>query len=166
MESWKDYLSSSISGAFTLAQLVCFFFFQNEAGYPAVRIFGWVIWALSVVFGVLPIYIFRKKAGVPKGKSFVKTTVLVDSGLYGIVRHPQYLAGILLNLSLILISQHWLSVLLGVPAMILMYFDIRKADQHEIEKFGEAYQHYMAQVPRMNFILGIIRQIQRRNEKP
>jgi len=166
MESWKDYLLSSISGAFTLAQLICVFFYQNETGYQWIRILGWIVWAISVIFGVLPIIIFRKSAGVPKGKSFVETTVLVDNGLYSIVRHPQYLAGILLNLSLILISQHWLIVLLGIPAMFFTYVDIPKADQHEIEKFGEAYQRYMARVPRMNFILGIIWKIQRRNEKP
>ncbi len=164
MDSWKDYLSSSIAGGFTIAQLICFFFFQNDAGNPVIRILGWIIWGISVIFGVLPIIIFRKQAGVPKGESFVKTTILVDRGLYGIIRHPQYLAGILLNLALMMMSQHWLIVLLGLPAVVLMYFDIQKADQHEIEKFGQAYQQYMDRVPRMNFIMGIIRQIQRRKK--
>ena len=95
----------------------------------------------------------------------MQTTVLVDESIYGIVRHPQYLAVILLNLALLLISQHWLSAVLGIPAMVLMYFDIQKADRHEIEKFGEAYQRYMSNVPQINFILGIIRQVRRGNEK-
>ncbi len=164
METWKDYLSSSIAGIFTIAQLICFFFFQIAAGSSVLRILGWLTWAISVLFGVLPILIFRKQAGVPKGESFVKTTVLVERGLYGIVRHPQYLAGILLNLALMLISQHWLIVLLGIPPIVLMYIDIYKADQHEIEKFGQVYREYMERVPRMNFILGIIRQIQRRSK--
>ena len=164
IESWRTYILSSIMGALTFAQLICFFFFYNDDGYQVFRILGWMLWGLSLVFGILPIYIFRKKAGVAKGKSFVHTTVLVDSGLYGIVRHPQYLAGILLNLTLILISQHWLSALLGIPAMVLMVMDIQKADQHEVEKFGEAYQRYMDRVPSINFLLGIIRQVQRRSE--
>ena len=88
----------------------------------------------------------------------------MDDGLYGIVRHPQYLAGILLNLALILISQHWLVVLLGLPAMILMYIDIQKADKNEIEKFGDAYRDYMERVPQINFTLGIIRQLQNRRK--
>lgn len=165
-ESWIAYVPLPIAGALIFAQLICFFFFYNDAGYPVFRILGWIIWVLSLIFGILPIYIFRKKAGVDKGKSHIETTVLVDSGLYGILRHPQYLAGILLNLALVLISQHWLSAVLGVPAMVLMYFEIKKTDRHEIEKFGDAYQHCMDRVPQMNFILGIIHQAQRGNEKP
>lgn len=38
----------------------------------------------------------------------------MDSGFYGIVRHPQYLAGALLSLALPLITWHWLVVLPGV----------------------------------------------------
>lgn len=160
-ESWRSYVSSSIYGALTLAQLICFFFFYNDAGYQVFRILGWILWLISSIFGILPIYIFRRSAGVAKGKSFVHTTVLVDTGLYGIVRHPQYLAGILLNLALLLVSQHWLSAVLGIPAMVLNYIDIQKADLHEIEKFGDAYRRYMDRVPQINFILGIIRLMQR-----
>jgi len=164
MEPWRSSASVSIAGALTFAQLICFFFFFNDAGYQALRIMGWIIWVISLIFGMLPIYVFRKKAGVTKGKSYVQTTVLVDESIYGIVRHPQYLAVILLNLALLLISQHWLSAVLGIPAMVLMYFEIQKADRHEIEKFGEAYQRYMSNVPQINFILGIIRQVRRGNE--
>jgi protein-S-isoprenylcysteine O-methyltransferase Ste14 len=164
-ESWRSYISSSIAGVFTIAQLIFVFFFSSDAGYMFLRILGWMLWLISLIFGILPIYIFRKKAGVAKGKSFVHTTVLVDTGLYGIVRHPQYLAGILLNLALMLISQHWLIVLLGVPPIVLMYIDIKNADQHEIEKFGDAYQCYMKRVPQINFVLGVFRQLKRRSEK-
>ena len=166
MESWKSYVSSSIAGVLTFTQLICIFFFSNDEGYQVIRILGLILWLISIIFGILPIYIFRKKAGVSRGESYVKTTVLVDDGLYGIVRHPQYLAGILLNMGLMLLSQHWLIVLLGAPSMVLMYIDIQKADRHEIEKFGEVYRRYIDRVPQINFILGIIRQVQRRSRKP
>ena len=100
---------------------------------------------------------FRKKGGVKKGKSYIHTTILVDTGIYSIVRHPQYFAGILLNLALILLTQHWLSVIAGIIAIIIMYFDTLKADSRLIEKFGEDYKKYMDRVPRFNFILGIIK---------
>jgi protein-S-isoprenylcysteine O-methyltransferase Ste14 len=163
--SWKTYISPSIAGVLTLAQLISFFFLEVGAGNSTLRILGWIIWLISVIFGVLPIIIFRARGGVPKGQSYVKTTLIVDDGLYGIVRHPQYLAGILLNLALILIAQHWLIVLLGLPAMVLMYIDIQKTDKNEIEKFGNAYRDYMERVPQVNFILGIIRQIQNWSKK-
>jgi protein-S-isoprenylcysteine O-methyltransferase Ste14 len=46
----------------------------------------------GMVFGALPIFEFRKKGGVRKGQSYVRTTKLVDSGIYSVVRHPQYVA--------------------------------------------------------------------------
>jgi len=145
----------------TVTQFIGFFFFYNPSGLPALRVIGWMVWAVSLIFGIYPVYFLRRKGRVPQGKSYMHTTVLVDSGLYAIVRHPQYLAGILLNLGLMLISQHWLIVVLGAPAMILMYVDILNADQHEVEKFGDEYRRYMQTVPRVNFILGIFRAWQR-----
>ena len=162
--SWRTYISSSVAGVLTLAQLISVFFVAVDAGNSVLRILGWILWLLSILFGVLPIIIFRVRGGVPQGKSYVKTTLLVDDGLYGIVRHPQYLAGILLNLALILISQHWLVILLGIPAMVLMYIDIQIADHNAIENFGYAYRDYMDRVPQINFILGIIRQLQNRRK--
>lgn len=164
--TWRSYISASIAGLLTLAQLIGVFFLEVDAGNSVLRILGWVLWLISIIFGVLPIIIFRARGAVPRGESYVKTTVLVEDGLYGIVRHPQYLAGILFNLALILISQHWLIVLLGLPAMVLMFIDIQKADKNEIEKFGDAYRVYMDQVPQINFITGIIRQFQKRRKKP
>jgi protein-S-isoprenylcysteine O-methyltransferase Ste14 len=54
-------------------------------------------------------------------KGYIHTTVLVDSGIYGIVRHPLYLAGILISISLPMISQHWLVAVFGLFAMVIYY---------------------------------------------
>jgi protein-S-isoprenylcysteine O-methyltransferase Ste14 len=94
----------------------------------------------------------------------MKTTVLVDTGIYAIVRHPQGgTAWLLLNLAAMLIAQHWSSVILGLASMVLAYADSFKADQYCIEKFGEAYRHYIESVPRVNFVAGIVRLLRRRN---
>ena len=51
----------------------------------------------------------------------METTALVDTGIYAIVRHPQGgTAGILLNLALAFIGQHWLLVILGAVGMALL----------------------------------------------
>jgi|GEM_PF-5290825 len=47
----------------------------------------------------------------------------------------------------------------------LLYVDILMADKHELEKFGDDYKHYMQKVSRINFLLGIIRQLRRKREK-
>jgi protein-S-isoprenylcysteine O-methyltransferase Ste14 len=99
---------------------------------------------------------------VEKGKSYMKTTKLVTSGIYTIIRHPQYMAGILINIGLTLISQHWIILIIGVVSIILIYFDALRADQNLILKFGKKYSDYAAKVPRLNFIAGIIRLIKRK----
>ena len=63
-----------------------------------------------------------------------------------------------------LIAQHWTSVVLGLASMGLAYLDTFKADQNCIEKFGDAYRRYRERVPRVNFIAGIARWIRRRQK--
>ena len=89
-----------------VGQIILTILFYDPAG-NALRInIGWGVLWLSAVFGWLPIITFRRKGKV-QGQSYIHTTVLVDSGIYGIVRHPQYLAGILLNVGLTLITPQW-----------------------------------------------------------
>jgi protein-S-isoprenylcysteine O-methyltransferase Ste14 len=156
------YLLCCLSGPLTIAQVVLALVF-SQPGSEAIRWIGYILWWVGVVLGWLPIFILRSKGGVPRGKSYVHTTTLVETGLYAIVRHPQMgSAWMLMCLSLMLITQHWSSVLLGIPAMVLVYLDLMKADQRCIEKFGDAYQQYIQRVPRVNFAAGLIRLLARR----
>jgi len=108
-------------------------------------------------------FIFKKKGGVTKGQSYLHTTKLVDTGVYAIVRHPQYVALPLLNIAFILVGQHWIIVILGIVAIPLMLIDLQKADKNCIEKFGDKYIDYMKRVPRVNFVLGIIRVLSKKD---
>lgn len=159
-ETWE--LSWSVLGISVLvvAQYILAFFVLKMPGLKALQILGWGIWALSVYFGFAPIFILRKYGGVTSGKSYVHTTKLVDTSLYAIVRHPQYLSGVLFNLALMLLAQHWLVILIGAVSMFLICQTIRDADREGLEKFGEIYRDYMKRVPQMNFLLGIFRLIQ------
>ena len=142
-----------------IAQILLVFVFgmNNNAGFQVLRFVGWIVWALSVILGWLPIFILKRKGGVEKGRSYVHTSNLVNTGLYAIVRHPQYTAGILFSLALILVSQTWLIAVIGLVCMILMYLDIINADKYEIQKFGDEYKRYMKKVPGTNFFLGVVR---------
>jgi protein-S-isoprenylcysteine O-methyltransferase Ste14 len=113
---------------------------------------------------VLPILVLRKQGGVAKGQSYIRTTVLVDTGLYAVVRHPQNgTAWLLINLGILLIAQHWSSLVLGLASMALVYLDTFKADQRCIEKFGPAYIEYMQRVPKVSVVLGLVRLALRRS---
>jgi protein-S-isoprenylcysteine O-methyltransferase Ste14 len=139
-----------------LEMILAFFF--SDPKLQALRVAGWVIWALGTVFALLPILTLRAKGGVPKGKNYMETTALVRSGVYAIVRHPQGgTAGILFNLALPLIGQQWLLVVLAAVSATLLYIDTFKSDEACIEKFGQEYADYMREVPRVNFLAGILR---------
>ena len=167
MKQWRKYILSCIWGPLLVAQVILVFIcgIFNEAGLDVVLYLGWVIWAISVVLAWMPIFTLKRKGGVKKGKSYVHTTALVKTGIYSIVRHPQYTAGILFSLALILISQSWLIAGISAIVMPLSYVDTLMADKHEIEKFGDEYKRYMKEVPRTNFILGIIRLLRGRKEQ-
>ena len=92
----------------------------------------------------------------------MNTTVLVDSGTYAIVRHPQFLGVILLLCASILITQHWLTAIMGAPCIVQMPIWMREAEEHLILKFGDDYKRYMERVPRINFLLGIIRLLRKK----
>ena len=121
-------------------------------------IIGWIVWTVGMVLVMAPIIMFPRRGGVAKGKTFVHTTKLVDSGIYSIVRHPQYLGGILaLFVTTLLFYPHWLFVVLGVPGILILYFSTIWEEKKLIRQFGDDYVAYMKRVPRMNIILGIIR---------
>jgi protein-S-isoprenylcysteine O-methyltransferase Ste14 len=91
--------------------------------------------------------------------------LLGDTGIYSIVRHPQYVTFILWAIAGVLLFQHWIIVLLGIPIFPLIYIDLIRADKDAIEKFGDDYKAYMKKVPRANFLLGIIRLLQHRKRE-
>ena len=47
--------------------------------------------------------------------------------------------------------------MLSVTLSVLFYIVVLREDKGLIEKFGDYYKRYMQKVPRMNFIVGIIR---------
>jgi protein-S-isoprenylcysteine O-methyltransferase Ste14 len=123
---------------------------------------GFALWALAAVFGWVPIYLFRKHGGVTQGDSYIKTTHIVDTGLYAIVRHPQYVAWPLMAVAVALVSQHLVVIIMGAVAFVLSCVDFRTVDARCIEKFGDDYREYMERVPGWNFIAGLWRWIRRR----
>ena len=163
----KHKFSGSILAASILivVQYILAFFVYKLPGIRELQWLGWGIWLLSLAFGILPIFILRHKGGVTKGKSYVHTSKLVDTSLYAIVRHPQYLGGILFNISLMLLAQHWIIFGIGLVSMLLIYLEMVVADQEGIAKFGDDYQRYMQIVPRANLALGIYRYIKRRQDE-
>jgi protein-S-isoprenylcysteine O-methyltransferase Ste14 len=157
----RNAISSTILTIAAVGQVLLSFILYDADGNAGVRTIGWVILWISAVFGWLPVYTF-KKWGNTKGRGYVRTTVLVDRGIYAVVRHPQYLAGMLMGVSLFLIAQHWIVAILGLIVIISLYLGIHDEESSAIAKFGASYERYRESVPRINVVVGLIRLLRRR----
>jgi protein-S-isoprenylcysteine O-methyltransferase Ste14 len=157
--SWRDIIPSTLSSLLFILQITAGIYLLSDVSQIAIlAYFGIGLYTFSgIVFGMLPVMEFRKKGGVKKGKSYIHTTKIVDTGIYSIVRHPQYVTFILWAIAGMLLFQHWIVILLGIPVIPLTYVDLIRADKDALEKFGDDYKQYMKKVPRANFLLGIIR---------
>jgi protein-S-isoprenylcysteine O-methyltransferase Ste14 len=136
--------------------------FGPYLGLAAPFFAGWVILALGLPFFFSPVLYLKTKGKPAEGKGIMDTTVVVESGTYGFVRHPQLLGAILTVCASILISQHWLFVLVGIFIVGITPRWIREEEESLVAKFGDAYKQYMKRVPSMNFVLGLIRLLRRK----
>ncbi|MFX1328138.1 MAG: methyltransferase family protein [Promethearchaeota archaeon] len=155
--SFGDFIFTAIFTISFIIQIILMFLFFNELDLIILIYMGYVIWVFSLYFGFISFWIFKRHGGVEKGKSYVHTTKLVENGPYAIIRHPQYLGGILFTISITLWTQIWLSLILTVIIVILTYQWTYREDKNLIDKFGEDYKRYKEKVPRLNPILGIIK---------
>lgn len=162
MKSWRNILWVAL---LTILCIVCFpanplvlTGVIEVKSYTALFIIGWVVWVFGMVLVMAPIVMFPRRGGVPRGKSFVDTSRLVDTGIYAVIRHPQYTGGIYaIFVTTFLWYPHWLFGVLGAIGSLVVYMSCREEDQRLMEKFGDDYATYMKRVPGMNIFLGLIR---------
>jgi len=159
---WKWTALFGVWGVALAAQIV--FLFLLPAGRIGwLVLVGWGVFGVSAVLGWVPIFLFRRRGGVAKKRSYVHTTELVTSGLYAIVRHPQYLAGDYIAVAVMCITQHWAALVAGGVAVVANRLSMIKADRDLVAKFGEPYTEYMGRVPRASLLVGLWRWVRRRS---
>ena len=159
------YLAAYLFFLQTIGGVIYGVLFGPSLGLQTLFYVGWVTLVVALFFFFSLIIYFRKEGKPGEGKSLMNTTVLVDSGTYGIIRHPYVLGVILMMYASILISQHWLTAIVGVPISVWGYAEAVKEEKDLIVKFGDDYKRYMEKVPRMNFLVAIIRLLRCRKRK-
>ena len=76
-----------------------------------------------------------------------RTEKIVTTGIYSIVRHPQYLGGLLAHIGMFFLLSAGYS-LLSTPLMAVIIYTIsRKEEKELIKEFGEEYEDYRKKVP-------------------
>ncbi|GBE02709.1 hypothetical protein BMS3Bbin06_00448 [bacterium BMS3Bbin06] len=96
--------------------------------------------------GLRQVSAFLRKRPVLGDIEGIRGTLLIQDGTYGIVRHPLYLAGIIIFTFEPDITRNGLTV--TVLADLYFLFGILTEERRFIKRFGEEYLRYMKRVPR------------------
>ena len=120
---------------------------------------GWACLIAGLALIAFPLLLLPRRGRAPQGGGVRQTTVVLRSGLYGVIRHPLYLGWMLVFFALILLAQHWLVVLLAVPGIVSIYLVTIKEERRLVCKFGQEYTRYMKDVPRFNVVAGALRMV-------
>jgi protein-S-isoprenylcysteine O-methyltransferase Ste14 len=125
-----------------------------------VWIAGALLVAILVVLPARRVTIARRKRGGCSNEHH--TVVLVKDGLYRIVRHPEYTFYLwFFILVSVVFSPLWRFTILTVIGDILIIIGLeilaKQEEAFNTRKWGDEYRQYMKEVPRFNFILGLLR---------
>lgn len=113
-------------------------------------ILQYTAWIL-LLFGILFLVLSEKERKRHDG--------LIRTGVYSLVRHPEFLGHVFIIMSMILLAQVVMSLVIGAAMLLMLWIAIVDEERMNIEKFGEEYLEYMMKVPRVNIIAGIIRRM-------
>jgi protein-S-isoprenylcysteine O-methyltransferase Ste14 len=123
------------------------------------EIIGFILFIPSALLVTLPIVTLERKGKTKTSASPIlapsDATIMLDTGIFGVVRHPLYLGTALWSVALMLVFQSILSVILGIVAIACFWMASRKEDEFNIKKFGDAYREYMKRVPMWNLFGGL-----------
>jgi protein-S-isoprenylcysteine O-methyltransferase Ste14 len=95
---------------------------------------------MIILIGILLIIFGWRKIYRAKGQ-------LVTTGIYGHIRHPQYLGFLLITFGM---NVQWITIptLLLWPVLIILYYRLAKEEDKKMEeRFGEEYRKYKHKVP-------------------
>lgn len=112
------------------------------------RVPVWLVWAAAVLqLAAYGLYaeVMRENAWLSRTVEVQENQKVVDTGLYGIIRHPMYTATILLFLAMPLVLGSWIAfgIMLLYPVVIL--FRIRN-EEKVLEAGLEGYGEYKQRV--------------------
>lgn len=162
----SDMKHPQICDWFAMAGFVIVLILGQFLAHPEIlplKIGGVATLGLSMVFIFPPFLHLRKYGQAPAGKSYMETTQLATRGIYAIVRHPQYLGYILLVGGLVMVTPHWLIIIIGLLSMLFFRRHTIQEEGYCRQWHGSAWDEYAAAVPRFNFIAGLYRRYRRRS---
>lgn len=125
---------------------------SHDAGHLLETLFGWRINPHFGPFHILSlVFIGTGFAVVASGWKVLfsaqRAGALATTGVYSVVRHPQYV-GFVLVLFGFLLQWPTLLTLAMFPVLIVMYVRLARSEERDaLAAFGTEYRRYMAKVP-------------------
>lgn len=115
-------------------------------------------WGTRIILGVelivagLALIVVARRTFLAAGthvEPWKPSTMVVTTGVFAWLRNPMYVGGTAALIGLaILLASDWMVVTTVILALVL-HFGVVLREEHYLEaKFGDAYRHYKARVPR------------------
>ena len=76
-----------------------------------------------------------------------RTDKIITTGVYSLIRHPQYLGGLLSHIGISFLLSAWYSLLVTPLMIILVYLISWKEEKELIIEFDKEYEDYKKKVP-------------------
>lgn len=134
----------------------------------------WVIYlAIALFVMAIPLTAVFMNQNIKHGgvHSEDETILLMQDGIYGIIRHPGTLAWTIFFTPIPIFLSPWVpfTILSGIGIIFFIAFNYyaccREERMLDIKKWGDQYREYMQRVPRWNFLLGLWRYYQRKSNQ-
>ena len=126
-------------------------FLQNS--FIQIPIMNLVIYLVNLLI-FIPFFIVGAWFGI---KGVIQTSLkvaeihmaekIVTSGVYSIVRHPQYFGGILAHIGFSFLLSGLYSLLVTPLVIVIVYIISWKEESELIKEFGQEYEDYRSKVP-------------------
>lgn len=123
------------------------YWFVNPFSFT--QILAWGLLILSLVPLILGVQAFRKEGEIDPARldpglvGIEKTTQLVTTGIYGLIRHPFYTSLLLLNWGIFFKDTTGPSLVLAVLATVFLTITAKVEETENVQFFGEDYSDYM-----------------------
>lgn len=155
-----EYYNDLVGSVLAAVVLIASIFISGDAPL-LLEVVGIACLMVTPFLWVFALLAFRKYGDIPLGKAYFETQELVTNGIFALVRHPQYLAYMLLAVGFSFLSNHWLLYVLAVGSVVFFVLQTRIEDEELEAKYGEEFDIYAAHVPGFDLFTGIYRHFTR-----
>lgn len=137
------FASFVLASFLTLAVVAIWGMWDSKS--PAwLKVAGWIVQLVGAVLLANSFHYLSTK-GRPLDKG--EPTIVVDSGVYRLTRHPMYLGMGTWALGIALVQFSTGAALIAAFCVVFSWLAAIKEDQYNLKRFGEPYAEYMRRVP-------------------